>query len=83
MTQTKTGSTFYLSSLSNMLDLMCRTSVHSLMYFDCTNMNVSMTMSEYKCECECECDYDFGYDHERECKWVVLQKLSHFKCMKF
>ncbi len=36
MTQTKTGSPFYLLSLSNMLDLIRRTSVHSssLLYFD-------------------------------------------------
>ncbi len=36
MTQTKTGSPFYLLSLSNMLDLIHRTSVHSgsLLYFD-------------------------------------------------
>ncbi len=36
MTQTKTGSPFYLLSLSNTLDLIRRTSVHSssLLYFD-------------------------------------------------
>ncbi len=36
MTLTKTGSPFYLLSLSNMLDLIHRTSVHSssLLYFD-------------------------------------------------
>ncbi len=39
MTQTKTGSPYYLLSLSNMLDLIHRTSIHSssLLYFDAYN----------------------------------------------
>ncbi len=40
MAQIKTGSPFYLLSLSNMLDLIRRTSVHSisLLYFDGVNL---------------------------------------------
>ncbi len=43
MTQTKTGLPFYLLSFSNMLDLICRTSVHSssLLYFDAPAEQIS------------------------------------------
>ncbi len=46
MTQTKTGSPFYILSLSNMLDLIRCTSVHSssLLYFDAGNLQLTQGM---------------------------------------
>ncbi len=47
MTQTKTGLPFYLLSLSNMLDLIRLTSVHSssLLYFDIPNEYLKVIIS--------------------------------------